>query len=94
MTRFYYDHEIVEQLLNENQIFTNKDREELKNLPEENLDDFHERFGRQIRNFYSFYNVQNPNTFEYKTEKMIKQPFDLSFEIIVAAWEKLKENKQ
>ena len=94
MTRFYYDHEIVDQLLTKNEIFNDKDREELKSLPEDKLDKFHDKFGKKIRNLYSFYNVQNPNTFEYKTEKMIKHPTDLSFEIIVSVWKKMKNNHE
>ena len=92
MAQFFYEEEIVEQLLTTNEVFSNKDREELKRITEnDDMDKFHDKFGKQIRNVYSLYNVQNPICFEFKTEKMIKSPLDASFDIIVKVWEKLEK---
>ena len=93
MTAFYHEEEIVQQLLTTNEVFSDKDRADLKKITEDDdMEKFHEKFGKQIRNFYNFWNVQNTLCFEYKTEKMIKQPSELSFDIIVSVWEKLNEN--
>ena len=87
--RFYYDYEIIEFLLTNNDIFTDVDREELKNLPEEKVEDFHKKFGGKIENFYNLWNTQNQNCFEYGTGKMKIHPHDMSLELIGRAWEKL-----
>ena len=90
--RFFYDYEIIEFLLTNNDIFTDADREELKNLPEEKVEDFHKRFQKNICNLYDFWNVYNLNCFEFGGNgKVIKHPFELSLEIIGRAWEKLNE---
>ena len=92
MTVFYRYDEIVEQLLTTNEIFSDKDRTDLKKITDDDdMERFHEKFGKQIRNMYSLYNVQNPNTFNYDG-KMIKLPVDASFDIIVSVWEKLQVN--
>jgi len=92
MAQFFYEEEIVEQLLTTNEVFSNKDREELKRITEnDDMDKFHDKFGKQIRSKYNLYNVQNPICFEFNTEKMIKDPKDASFDIIVRVWEKLSK---
>lgn len=91
MAQFFYQDQIVEQLLTTNEVFSSKDREELKRITEnDDMDRFHDKFGKQIRNMYSLYNVQNPNTFNYDG-KMIKLPVDASFDIIVSVWEELNK---
>ena len=93
MTKFYYDYEIVEQLLTTNNILTDKDRASLKNMSEEDFNAFHEKFGKEVRNVYSLWNMSNPNTFEFKTEKMIKHPSDVSFDILEKVWQEINKNK-
>ena len=95
MSAFLYDHEIVEKLLTTNEVLNKKDREELRKVTDESgLKKFHDKFGKEIRNVYSLWNTHNPNTFEFKTEKMIKQPSEVSYEVIVKTWEKLNETNE
>ena len=94
MSKFYYDHEIVELLLKEDNILSKKDKEKIKKSEESGLKKLHDEFGKLIRNEFSFWNTSNPNLFEYKTEKMIKQPSELSLEIITSVWKKLNEENE
>ena len=90
MSKFYYDHEIVELLLTEDNILTKKDKDKIKNTEESCLKDLNDEFGKTIRNEFSLYHMQNPNTFSYEG-KMLFSPSEISFKIINELWIKLQD---
>jgi hypothetical protein len=92
---FVYRYEIIENIINKNDVVSKKDKSEIaKANTEEDLKKLNQTIGKNIRNFYSLWNMNNPNIFEYGTQKMLIHPNDFTLEVLKEIKEKLNEKEQ
>jgi hypothetical protein len=91
MTKFFYEHEIIDHIISEELIMSNEEKEGMIDMSEKELDKLCEKYWGNVAITYNLWNMRNQICFEYKTEKMLVHPKDKSIEIIKKVYNKLNE---